>query len=97
MQVLVRFFTILREVTGKREETLQFPEGEEVTIESVIKTLSNRYGKPFAEYVYDAQTGSVKGILQFLINGQSASALNGTCSELHDNEVLAIVPPVGGG
>jgi molybdopterin synthase sulfur carrier subunit len=97
LKVSVRFFTVLREVAGKKEETLQFAEGEKVTVDAVLKALSSRYGKPFTEYVYDQQTGEVKGFLQFFVNGQSTSALNGLESALHDGDVLAIVPPVGGG
>jgi len=97
LQVSVRFFTSLREVTNKKEETLKFPEGEKVTVEVVLKTLTQRYGKPFVEYVYDAKTGEVRGFLQFLINGKSATTLNGLQTELEDGDVLAILPPVGGG
>ncbi|MEM1564375.1 MAG: ubiquitin-like small modifier protein 1 [Candidatus Bathyarchaeia archaeon] len=97
MRVSVRFFTTLREITGKREETLEFPEGEHVTLASVLKRLSERYGKGFVEYVYDSKTGDVKGFLQFLINGRSASTLKGLETELADGDVLAIIPPVGGG
>ncbi|MBS7607662.1 MAG: ubiquitin-like small modifier protein 1 [Candidatus Bathyarchaeia archaeon] len=97
LRVSVRFFTTLREITGKREETLEFPEGEHVTLASVLKRLSERYGKGFVEYVYDSKTGDVKGFLQFLINGRSASTLKGLETELADGDVLAIIPPVGGG
>ncbi|MEM0096199.1 MAG: ubiquitin-like small modifier protein 1 [Candidatus Bathyarchaeia archaeon] len=97
MRVSVRFFTTLREITGKREETLEFPEGEHVTLANVLKRLSERYGKGFVEYVYDSKTGDVKGFLQFLINGRSASTLKGLETELADGDVLAIIPPVGGG
>ena len=97
MQVSVRFFTSLREVTNKKEETLKFPEGEKVTVEVVLKTLAQRYGKPFVEYVYDRNTGEVRSFLQFLINGKSATTLNGLQTELKDGDVLAILPPVGGG
>ena len=97
MQVSVRFFTSLREIADKKEETLKFPEGEKVTLDKVLKILAQRYGKRFVEYVYDDKTDDVKGFLQFLINGKSAATLNGLQTELEDGDVLAILPPVGGG
>lgn len=97
MHVSVRFFTVLRELTGKKEETLSFPEEKTVTVAIVLKNLSERYGKAFTEYVCDSQNGEIKSFLQFFINGKSASILNGSNSEMRDGDVLAIVPPVGGG
>jgi MoaD family protein len=97
LQISVRFFTSLREITDKKEETLKFPEGKKVTVEVVLKTLTQRYGKPFVEYVYDRKTGEVQGFLQFLVNGKSAATMNGLETELEDGDVLAILPPVGGG
>ncbi len=97
MQVSVRFFTSLREIVDKKEETLNFSEDAKVTVDLVLKTLANRFGKRFVEYVYDGKTGEVRGFLQFLINGKSASTQNGLETELEDGDVLAILPPVGGG
>lgn len=97
MQVSVRFFTSLRELTGKKEETLKFRDGETVTVDKVLKRLAKRYGKSFVEYVYDSKSGEVKGFLQFLVNGRSASTLDGLDTKLADGDVLAIIPPVGGG
>ena len=97
MEVKVRFFTSLREIVDKREETLFFPNSEKVTVDLVLKTLSKKYGDPFTEYVYDDKTGQPKNFLQFLVNGTSTSTLNGLETELKDGNVLAILPPVGGG
>jgi MoaD family protein len=97
LQVSVRFFTSLREIVDKKEEILRFPEGEKVTVDTVLKTLAQRYGKRFVEYVYDHKTKEVRGFLQFLVNGKSASTTNGLETELEDGDVLAILPPVGGG
>ena len=97
MKVSVRFFTSLREIVNKKEESLEFPEGENVTVGKVLEIMAQRYGKDFVEYVYDAETHEVRGFLQFLINGKSASSLNGPQTELKDGDVLAILPPVGGG
>ncbi|MEM2106062.1 MAG: MoaD family protein [Candidatus Bathyarchaeia archaeon] len=97
VRVSVRFFTSLRELTGKREETLEFSGKEKITIGLVLERLSKRYGREFVDYVFDRKTGEVKGFLQFLVNGRSASTLNGLDTPLRDGDVLAIVPPVGGG
>jgi molybdopterin synthase sulfur carrier subunit len=97
LRVSVRFFTSLREITGRREEILQFAGNEAVSVDKVLRKLAERYGKGFAEYVYDGRTGEVKGFLQFLVNGRSSSTLNGLDTELKNGDVLAIIPPVGGG
>ncbi len=97
MRVSVRFFTSLREIVNKREETLEFPEGEKITVDKVLNVLCKRYGKRFTDYIYDAKTGEVRGFLQFLINGKSTATLNGMQTMLEDDDVLAILPPVGGG
>jgi len=97
LQVSVRYFTSLREIVNRKEETLKFPEGEKITVDTVLKTLAQRHGKRFVEYVYDTKTHEVKGFLQFLVNGRSAAILNGLQTELEDGDVLAILPPVGGG
>ncbi|MGD0203318.1 MAG: MoaD family protein [Candidatus Bathyarchaeia archaeon] len=97
MEVKVRFFTNLREIINKREETLTFLAKEKVTVDLVLKTLSQKYGNPFTEYVYNGKTGQPKNFLQFLVNGTSTSILNGLETELKDGDVLAILPPVGGG
>jgi len=97
VEVKVRFFTNLREIVNKREETLIFIEDEKVTIDLVLKTLSQKYGKFFVEYVYEPKTGQPKNFLQFLINGTTISTINGLDTELKNGDVLAILPPVGGG
>lgn len=97
VHVLVRFFTTLREVTGKREEILEFSRGEAATVENVLRRLVELHGKSLAEYVYDPKTGEVRGFLQFLVNGRSITSFGGLKTKLSDGDVLAIIPPVGGG
>lgn len=97
MKISVRFFTTLREIVGKREETLEFPNDAVVTVGMVLNRLAELYGKSFIDYVYDGKTGEVKSFLQFLVNGRSASTLKGMNTKLEDGDTLAILPPVGGG
>lgn len=76
---------------------LKFSDKETVTVRTVIEKLIEQYGKDLKEYVYDYKSGDVKGFLQFLINGRSASTIKGLDTKLADGDVLAIIPPVGGG
>jgi molybdopterin synthase sulfur carrier subunit len=97
LKVSVRFFTSLREIVGKKEEPLEFSDNDLITVDKVLAALSQRYGREFVDYVYDVKTQQVRGFLQFLVNGKSASILDGLQTELRDGDVLAILPPVGGG
>lgn len=93
----MRFFAALRELVGKKVETLEFPNGEEVAVERVLKSLVELYGKDFIEYVFDRETGDIQGYLTLLVNGRSVTTLDGLRTRLTDGDVLAILPPVGGG
>jgi MoaD family protein len=97
LQVSVRFFTRLREIVGKKEEKLDFSEARNVTVDIILRRLGEKYGKPFIDYVYEKKGGEARGFLQFLVNGKSAATLKGLQTELQDGDVLAILPPVGGG
>jgi MoaD family protein len=88
---------MLKEITGKKEETLTFQTRKPITVKQILSKLSKEYGEDFNEYVYNADTGEVRGFLQFLINGRSVSLENDTNAELYDGDVLAIIPPVSGG
>lgn len=90
----MRFFTTLREITGKKEESVEF--SKPANVESLLKQLSKKYGKDFDDYVFD-ELGNVRGHLQFLLNGQSVTTLKGLKTRLKDGDKLAVLPPVGGG
>jgi len=97
LKVSVRFFAALRELVGKKVESLEFLNGEEATVERVLKRLVELYGKDFIEYVFDRETGDIQSYLTLLVNGRSITTLDGLRTRLTDGDVLAILPPVGGG
>lgn len=94
MKVKVKFFTVLREITQRREEEIELPNA--ATVEGLLKVLSERHGRKFTEYVYD-KAKKVRSDLQFLINGKSTTTLQGFKTKLENGDEVAILPPVGGG
>jgi len=97
LKISVRFFTTLRELVGKKAEMLEFSEDDLVTVEKVLKRLAELYGKDFIEYVFDSKTADVKSFLTLLVNGRNITARSGLKTKLKEGDVLAILPPVGGG
>jgi MoaD family protein len=95
--VKVLFFTSLREITGIKEKIVKLTSMDEMTIDKILEVLKNQYGKSFVEYIYDSKTNNVRGFLQFLVNGKSIPSPNVLTTKLNDGDVLAILPPVGGG
>lgn len=95
MKVSVRLFTVLRELTQKGDETLEFDVGF-VTVKVVLEEMVRRHGKEFKDYLYDEKR-RVREHLQLLVNGKSVSLSEGLETRLREGDEVAIVPPVGGG
>jgi len=94
MKVIVHYFTVLREITGKREEEIDIQEGS--TIEDALNFLNGKYGKKFERYIFSGREH--KGVrLLFLVDGQNVEKLDGLRTKLQNGSVLTIVPPVAGG
>ncbi len=94
MQIKVRYFTIVRSITGTREENLDAEEGS--TVEDVLKMLGARYGKEFERYISSGR--SHKGMkLLFFVDGRNIEGSDGFKTKLGNGDVLAIMPPVAGG
>lgn len=94
MKVTVKFFTTLREIVGKPLEQIELSEA--VTVNELLQQLGERYGEKFTRYIY-SEKGVVRGHLHFLINGKSITTRQGFKTKLKENDILAILPPVGGG
>lgn len=94
MKVTAKFFTTLREITGKREEEIK--SSGDLTVDELLEQLSKKYDHRFTDYVYD-ETGNVRSYLQFLVNGRSITTMQGFKTRLREGDSVAIIPPVGGG
>jgi molybdopterin synthase sulfur carrier subunit len=94
MKVEVKFFTSLREITGKKVDEIQLQ--NVITVEELLTLLSEKHGKKFNEYIYNKK-GKVHGFLSFLVNGKNINVLQGFDTKLKQGDTVAILPPVGGG
>jgi MoaD family protein len=94
MEVTIRYFTLLRNITGKREERL--PAEEDSTIEDILDTLSKKYGKEFEDYVLSGRDRRGLRVL-FFLDGRSVEGSGGLKTKLRAGSVLALMPPVAGG
>ena len=94
MKLKVKFFTSLREITGKKVDQIQLQ--SIITVEELLTRLSKKYGKEFREYLYN-EKGKVHRYLSILVNGKSINVLQGLDTELKEGDTVAILPPVGGG
>jgi molybdopterin synthase sulfur carrier subunit len=94
MKVKVKFFTSLREITGKKVDEIHLQNA--ITVEELLTLLSEKYGKKFREYIYNKKE-KVQDFLSFLVNGKNINVLQGFDTELKQGDTVAILPPVGGG
>jgi len=94
MKVEVKFFTSLREITGKKSDEIQLQ--NVITVEELLTLLSEKYGEKFREYIYNKK-GKVQDFLSFLVNGKNINVLQGFDTKLKEGDIIAIIPPVGGG
>jgi len=94
MKVKIKFFTRLREITGKKEEEIEL--NSNVALDKFLRQLSKEYGQEFQDYIWD-RWEQPRGTLQFLINGKNIMTLHGFETELKDGDIIAIIPPIGGG
>jgi len=95
MKITVKFFALVRELTGKREEVIDID--DQATVRSLLDKLVAEYGVKFRDYLFDPASKETRRHVQFLIDGRNAALMQGLDTVLKDGNSLAILPPVGGG
>jgi len=95
LKVNVRYFTTLRELAGASEEEVEIGDGS--TLTDLVKRIAEKYGEEASRYLYVDETREIDPAMQFLVNGASIRILQGLKTRLADGDVVAVVPPIGGG
>jgi molybdopterin synthase sulfur carrier subunit len=84
----------MREITGRREDTFQLEHGS--VVQDFLNSLSKRYGSKLSEYLLGDKDHLRKG-LNLLVNGQAIDTSKLETVLLKDNDLIVILPPIGGG
>jgi len=94
LEVEVRYYAMLREAAGRKREIFALP--EKSSVGDLMDRIVDAYGERFYRYVYDDHR-RVRDYLSFMLNGVNVASGAGFETPLGDGDVLAILPPVGGG
>lgn len=94
VNVHLKYFAMLREIIGKKEEVLGLLEGS--TIQDVITKLAEAYGERFTTYVLNSES-QLRENLALLRNGEAVQPTMLGATRVRDGDVIVILPPVGGG
>ena len=94
MEITVHYFTVLRKLTGKRQEKIKIK--EDSSFKDMLAVLVEKYGEGFERYVSPSK--GKKGLqLVLLINNQDSNQLNGLKAALHDGDTVSLILPIAGG
>jgi molybdopterin synthase sulfur carrier subunit len=91
-KIKIIFFSILRDITKKKEDTLEI----ESTVTSAIHKLIEKYGDDLREKLLDDNGKLRKHILTY-VNEKDVRHLNGLDTKLKDGDEIAFLPAAAGG
>jgi MoaD family protein len=94
VRVEVKFYALLRETTGTRREEVELPAKSSVA--DLLSLIAEKYREDIARFIYNEE-GKIRNYLSFMLNGYSIYGLSGPNTSLKDGDVLALLPPIGGG
>ena len=89
--IRVMTFSRVRQIIGKTQFVI-----EAENIEGLLSTLVSLYGVSLKQELYN-EKGLFKSIYRILINGRNINLLNGFRTQLHENDIVVIMPAMGGG
>ena len=90
------YLTLIKALDDQR--SLEICVADSVTIRGILEELSERFGKPFDDVMYDPATGEISSSNQILVNGRHYKHLPAQLDTgLNDGDELALFPPVAGG
>lgn len=96
ISVNIRFFAAFRELVGKREIKLELGRQEKYSISDVLNELMESKGIPIRSMLLD-EGGNLRKGVQIFINGVKIHISDGVETPIKNDDIIAILPTVGGG
>jgi len=88
----IRLFATLRERVGQRE--LNISRDDANSIQDLLTLLVKRFPEA-KELLF--RNGELSSFYHILVNGKNVRQLDGKITILKDDDIIAILPPIGGG
>lgn len=94
----VKFFALLRDITGAKETT----EFSGTPLVVLLEQLCEHYGKEFTRWIFAPADGTdqekqLSGDVIILVNGRAIEHLAGLMTPLKEDDEVAIFPRLAGG
>jgi molybdopterin converting factor small subunit len=93
-EVVVRYFGILRELAGKRVETIKIE--DEATLIELVRHLITRHDPKFKNFLFH-EDGNLSKSLAFAVDGDSIPASKLSTKKCREVGEFVILPPISGG
>jgi MoaD family protein len=96
MKITVKaYFSLLKAVGGESPLEVEKPAA---TLRELLHDLSMRFGREFAESVYDSEKGEAAGHVLLMVNGRNYLSIPERLeAPLKDGDEVALFPPLAGG
>ena len=94
MKVTVRYYGVVWEAINKRSDKIELSDSS--TIGDLMKHLVETENPQLREMIYDKQ-GQIRDFLAYVINGVDVRSLDGFNTQLKNEDVVLLIPPIGGG
>lgn len=81
----------LRALLGRRDQTLNLPEGS--TVGDLVRLLCQSYGEPFISRVL-SKAGTIEHYILIFLNGQNIKEVGGLAAKLDGSDVEIVMLPM---
>jgi molybdopterin converting factor small subunit len=95
MMINIRTSMVFKEIFGNWKFQVSLP--EESTFEDLIKELIRTYGERLRPYLFDQNGKTLASHLMFMVNGRNIRFLEKEKTILHNEDLVTILMPAGGG